>query len=107
MSASTSSTPSSSDAYLQKATPTNEVGEPGDIMFGRFIIPQASVFYRSTSSSSTTSAAPSTTASAKSMAFVNLRPIVPGHVLVIPERIVPEMKDLLEEEYLSKHAECC
>ena len=38
-------------------------------MFGKFVIPAASVFYRSD----------------LSYAFVNLRPIVPGHVLVIPK----------------------
>ena len=59
--------------------------EPGDVMFGRFIVPAASIFYRSPQ---------------KSVAFVNLRPIVPGHVLIIPERVVPFMKDLSEEEYL-------
>jgi len=59
--------------------------QPGDVMFGRFIIPAASIFYRSPQ---------------KSVAFVNIRPIVPGHVLIIPERVVALMKDLTETEYL-------
>lgn len=61
-----------------------ELGEE-DVLFGKFVIPTESIFYRS---------------SASSIAFVNLRPIVPGHVLVIPERIVPVMSDLSEDEYL-------
>ena len=31
-------------------------------------------------------------------AFVNLRPIVPGHVLVTPNRVVPRVADLSEAE---------
>jgi len=30
---------------------------------------------------------------------VNLRPLVPGHVLVMPQRIVPQLAALTEEEY--------
>jgi bis(5'-adenosyl)-triphosphatase len=56
-----------------------------DAQFGKFVIPAASVFYRSPE---------------QAVASVNLRPIVPGHVLVIPFSIVPEMKDLTESEYL-------
>lgn len=33
-----------------------------------------------------------------SHALVNLKPIVPGHVLVIPQRIVPRIADLKSEE---------
>ena len=33
-----------------------------------------------------------------SVAFVNLRPLVPGHVLVTPRRIVPRMHELSETE---------
>lgn len=33
-----------------------------------------------------------------SFAFVNLRPVVPGHVLVCPKRIVPRFLDLTDEE---------
>ena len=34
----------------------------------------------------------------KSAAFVNLKPIVPGHVLVVPKRAVPRIHDLSEDE---------
>ena len=34
-----------------------------------------------------------------SAAFVNLRPIVPGHCLVMPQRVVPLLEDLTNEEY--------
>lgn len=61
-------------------------------MFGKFVIPKASVFYRSASVDGDTST--------KTYAFVNLRPIVPGHALVIPSEIVPTMDDLSEEAYL-------
>ena len=55
------------------------------MLFGRFVIPKASIFCRSK----------------KAAAFVNLRPIVTGHVLVIPNKIVPHMADLEEDEYLA------
>lgn len=61
------------------------VSSTGDMKFGRFSIPDQSIFYRSALGSA---------------AFVNLRPIVPGHVLVMPERIVPTMDMLSEAEYL-------
>jgi bis(5'-adenosyl)-triphosphatase len=51
--------------------------------FGKFVIASSHVFYRSPLSA----------------AFVNLRPIVPGHVLVVPRRIVARMEDLTEQEY--------
>jgi bis(5'-adenosyl)-triphosphatase len=55
----------------------------GDMLFGRFVIPEASVFCRSK----------------RAAAFVNLRPIVPGHVLVVPQTTVPRMADLEEADY--------
>ncbi|KAL3898263.1 MAG: hypothetical protein SGARI_006721 [Bacillariaceae sp.] len=51
--------------------------------FGKFVIPQASIFARTPLSA----------------AFVNLRPIVPGHVLVMPQRVTPLMEDLSTQEY--------
>jgi bis(5'-adenosyl)-triphosphatase len=59
--------------------------QPGDALFGKFLIPSKSIFYRSDSS----------------LAFVNLRPIVPGHVLVIPSRdnCGPLLSDLTDAEY--------
>lgn len=32
------------------------------------------------------------------MAFVNLKPLLPGHVLVTPRRIVPRLSDLSQDE---------
>ena len=34
----------------------------------------------------------------KSFAFVNLKPVLPGHVLVSPIRVVPHFEDLTLEE---------
>ncbi|EAL70021.1 hypothetical protein DDB_G0274257 [Dictyostelium discoideum AX4] len=34
-----------------------------------------------------------------SFALVNLKPVLPGHVLVCPKRIVPRVKDLTKEEF--------
>jgi len=59
--------------------------------FGKFIIPSDSIFYRSRRRNNGSSKS--------TFAFVNLRPIVPGHVLVVPERIVPHLSDLDDEEY--------
>jgi bis(5'-adenosyl)-triphosphatase len=56
-----------------------------DAYFGKFIIPAASIFYRSPSE--------------LSIAFVNLRPIVPGHVLVMSARSVARLEDLTDEEH--------
>jgi len=56
-----------------------------DQMFGRFLIDEKHVFYRSTTN--------------LSAAIVNLRPIVPGHVLVISRRVVSRLSDLTPEEY--------
>ncbi|PFH36184.1 diadenosine tetraphosphatase family protein [Besnoitia besnoiti] len=33
-----------------------------------------------------------------SVAFTNLKPVVPGHVLVVPKRVVPHFRDLTGEE---------
>lgn len=55
-----------------------------DMQFGKFLIASSHVFYRSSLSA----------------AFVNLRPIVPGHVLVVPQRVVARMEDLTNDEYI-------
>lgn len=34
-----------------------------------------------------------------SVAFVNLKPLVPGHVLVVPRRVVPRISELTDEEF--------
>lgn len=51
---------------------------PSSFLFGPHLIRQSEVFLTST----------------LSFAFVNLKPILPGHVLVCPRRIVPRFKDL-------------
>ena len=56
----------------------------GDAQFGKFVIRADCIFYRSSAS----------------LAFVNLRPIVPGHVLVVSRRVVPRLRDLTEDEYV-------
>jgi bis(5'-adenosyl)-triphosphatase len=56
---------------------------PKDMRFGQFLIPKASIF----------------ACTSLSAAFVNLRPIVPGHVLIMSQRIVPYLADLTTEEY--------
>jgi bis(5'-adenosyl)-triphosphatase len=57
----------------------------GDMRFGNFLIPASHVFYKTPQGSA---------------AFVNLRPIVPGHVLVIPERSVCTLQELTDDEYV-------
>jgi bis(5'-adenosyl)-triphosphatase len=63
----------------------NSDDDDKDARFGKFLIPAASVFYRSPTD--------------LSKAFVNLRPIVPGHVLVMSTRVVSHLADLTDEEY--------
>lgn len=57
---------------------------PAGCQFGRFEIPQSQIFFASPSK--------------LTLALVNLRPIVPGHVLVVPQRVVPRLDDLTDEE---------
>jgi bis(5'-adenosyl)-triphosphatase len=64
----------------------NNKGNSDDAYFGKFVIPAASIFYRSPTSE-------------LSIAFVNLRPIVPGHVLVMSARSVARLEDLTNEEH--------
>jgi bis(5'-adenosyl)-triphosphatase len=52
-------------------------------LFGRFRISSNQIFHRTI----------------HSFALVNLRPIVPGHVLVCSNRVTPVLSDLLDEEY--------
>jgi bis(5'-adenosyl)-triphosphatase len=72
-------TTTSATSTSASATTTN-----GDMRFGKFLIPSRHIFYRTPLSA----------------AFVNLRPIVPGHVLVMPKRIVTTMEELSEDEYI-------
>jgi len=53
-------------------------------MFGRFQIPSNNIFLRTK----------------HCFGFVNLRPIVPGHVLVSPHRVVGRLQDLEKDEYV-------
>lgn len=54
-----------------------------DMRFGKFLIASDNIFY----------------SSKLSFGFVNLRPIVPGHVLVVPNRVAPRLVDLTADEY--------
>lgn len=52
-------------------------------LFGRFKISPNQIFHRTE----------------KSFAMVNLRPLVPGHVLICSARVTPLLSDLKEDEY--------
>ena len=56
-----------------------------ELLFGKFRISPSQIFYKSPSG--------------LTAAIVNLRPIVPGHVLVIPTRVVRTLSQLTDEEY--------
>lgn len=56
---------------------------PGEVRFGRIAIDTRQVFY----------------ASEHCFAMVNLKPLVPGHVLVVSRRVVPQLSGLDEDEY--------
>mmetsp|Transcript_17799 Transcript_17799/g.25763 ORF Transcript_17799/g.25763 Transcript_17799/m.25763 type:complete len:266 (+) Transcript_17799:92-889(+) len=74
-----------STSKLTSETADNNKGDEMTTMmrFGKFQISPSNVFYRT----------------ALSFAIVNLRPIVPGHVLIIPNRIVPRISQLTNDEY--------
>jgi len=55
------------------------------ILFGKFRISAEQIFYSSPTK--------------LTVAIVNLRPLVPGHVLVVPRRVVPRLGQLTGEEY--------
>lgn len=57
-----------------------------ELIFGKFKIAPSQIFYRSPTD--------------LSAAIVNLRPIVPGHVLIIPKRILPKISQLNTDEYV-------
>lgn len=56
-------------------------GSPATILFGKFVV-TSQVFYHTP----------------WSYGLVNLRPILPGHVLVCPRRVVSRISDMTEEE---------
>mmetsp|Transcript_28221 Transcript_28221/g.68675 ORF Transcript_28221/g.68675 Transcript_28221/m.68675 type:complete len:219 (+) Transcript_28221:258-914(+) len=74
---------SMSTSSSSTVSPSSSDGGGDDMRFSKFQIPSKSIFYRTRFSA----------------AFVNLRPIVPGHVLIMPERIVPRLNDLCDDEY--------
>mmetsp|Transcript_20673 Transcript_20673/g.29621 ORF Transcript_20673/g.29621 Transcript_20673/m.29621 type:complete len:160 (-) Transcript_20673:624-1103(-) len=51
--------------------------------FGSFLLNPSQIFFES----------------ALSLAIVNLKPIVPGHVLILPKRVVPRLSQLTNDEY--------
>mmetsp|Transcript_11269 Transcript_11269/g.35730 ORF Transcript_11269/g.35730 Transcript_11269/m.35730 type:complete len:116 (-) Transcript_11269:19-366(-) len=55
----------------------------GRVAFGRFEIDPRQVFYQSETC----------------LAIVNLKPLVPGHVLVVPKRVVTFLRDLGDAEH--------
>ena len=55
---------------------------PSPLLFGPYPLTPSQIFYRST----------------HSMAIVNLKPLVPKHVLVLPYRVVERFADLSKEE---------
>ena len=80
---STVATYCSSDSDKSHIEENNMAATTIDVMFGRFKILANQIFYRSN----------------HSFAMVNLRPLVPGHVLVVSNRIVPLLSDLCDYEY--------
>mmetsp|Transcript_34398 Transcript_34398/g.80301 ORF Transcript_34398/g.80301 Transcript_34398/m.80301 type:complete len:353 (-) Transcript_34398:95-1153(-) len=58
---------------------------PEEQAFAKYRIPGSHIFFASPSG--------------LSLAFVNLKPLVPGHVLVTPRRVAPRLADLSEEEF--------
>lgn len=79
LSSSSSSSSSSSNQHHHK----QQEQEASVTRFGKFVIDDSSVFYNT----------------AGTAAFVNLRPIVPGHVLVISKRVAARLQDLNSVEY--------
>jgi diadenosine tetraphosphate (Ap4A) HIT family hydrolase len=83
----------------------NAGGGGGGAQFGRFHIPEGTIFYRSPTTiilagaAAVSETAAAATTPVTSIAFVNLRPIVPGHVLVIPQRVVATLQEMTDEEY--------
>ncbi|GMS96013.1 hypothetical protein PENTCL1PPCAC_18188, partial [Pristionchus entomophagus] len=70
-----------SDLYTLHVNERREIGD-SPLPFGKFPIPPSHVFYRS----------------AHSYAFVNLKPVLEGHVLVSPSTPVDRLTDLSDEQ---------
>lgn len=61
----------------------NNMNDTDTMLFGRFKILSSQIFHKTE----------------HSFAVVNLRPLVPGHVLVVSNRIAPLLSDLHDHEY--------
>uniref|UniRef100_A0A0N4ZMH5 Nitrilase and fragile histidine triad fusion protein NitFhit n=1 Tax=Parastrongyloides trichosuri TaxID=131310 RepID=A0A0N4ZMH5_PARTI len=70
------------DLYTLVSKEQEKIDDMGEYMFANIKIPQNHVFYRSK----------------YSFAFVNIKPIVKGHVLICPIRYVKRLGDLTDEE---------
>lgn len=78
--------PYSSALHKMSSTPDAVTNvSDGSLLFAQFKIKASQIFYKSPSG--------------LTAAIVNLKPIVPGHVLIIPTRVVPRLSGLTEDEY--------
>jgi bis(5'-adenosyl)-triphosphatase len=74
---------SDSDTLSSQSEGNNNMTAADTMLFGRFKILANQIFHKTE----------------HSFALVNLRPLVPGHVLVVSNRIAPLMDDLHDHEY--------
>jgi len=71
--------------HLRLISRAFSMGPPaGAVRFGKFSLSPEQIFHESRTG--------------LTVAFVNLKPIVPGHVLVVPRRVVARMADLTDDE---------
>ena len=75
----------SSSIDSQNLDPPSQTHDQQQLIFGKFKISPSKIFYHSPSNMPAT--------------IVNLRPIVPAHVLIIPKRIVPKISQLETNQY--------
>ena len=64
--------------------PPQPPASASDLMFGPYAIRWSEVFAESPSG--------------RALALVNLKPLVPGHVLILPRRVVPRLAGLTDDE---------
>ncbi len=76
---------SSNSINAMESGPTCDSVVFEEMQFGKFKISPSQIFYNSPTN--------------LTAAIVNLRPIVPGHVLVVPHRVVPHLSQLTDEEH--------
>mmetsp|Transcript_26116 Transcript_26116/g.38944 ORF Transcript_26116/g.38944 Transcript_26116/m.38944 type:complete len:235 (+) Transcript_26116:71-775(+) len=74
---------SDSETSSQSGEGNNNMTAADTMLFGRFKILASQIFHKTD----------------HSFALVNLRPLVPGHVLVVSNRIAPLLDDLHDHEY--------